>query len=113
MRKASDFSIAPRINAVGRLEDAAPAVHLLLSEDREEALELAQEIDSLNKLRQDIVQEIAAEAIEMVEEHYPPETNHVLVLAKEGWNVGVIGIVASRLVERFFTDRSLFLVSIA
>ncbi len=96
------FSIAPRINAVGRLEDAAPAVHLLLSEDMEEALELAQEIDSLNKLRQDIVQEIAAEAIAMVEEHYPPEKNHVLVLAKEGWNVGVIGIVASRLVERFY-----------
>lgn len=96
------FSLAPRINAVGRLEDAAPAVHLLLSEDMEEALELAQEIDSLNKLRQDIVQEITAEAIAMVEEHYPPETNHVLVLAKEGWNVGVIGIVASRLVERFY-----------
>ncbi|MCP8967286.1 single-stranded-DNA-specific exonuclease RecJ [Ectobacillus ponti] len=96
------FAIGPRINAVGRLEDAAPAVHLLLSEDPEEAWELAQEIDSLNKQRQEIVQQIAEEAIREIEQHYPPETNRVLVVAKEGWNVGVIGIVASKLVERFY-----------
>ncbi|MFX3624529.1 MAG: single-stranded-DNA-specific exonuclease RecJ [Ectobacillus sp.] len=96
------FAIGPRINAVGRLEDAAPAVHLLLAEDMEDAKELAEEINGLNKLRQEIVQEIAAEAIREVEEHYPPESNRVLVVAKEGWNVGVIGIVASKLAERFY-----------
>ncbi|MEI4800153.1 single-stranded-DNA-specific exonuclease RecJ [Bacillus sp. NPDC077411] len=96
------FAIGPRINAVGRLEDAAPAVHLLLSEDIEEAKELAQEIDELNKLRKDIVKQITEEAIAEVETHYPPEENAVLVLAKEGWNPGVIGIVASKLVDRFY-----------
>ncbi|SFK02460.1 MULTISPECIES: single-stranded-DNA-specific exonuclease RecJ [unclassified Bacillus (in: firmicutes)] len=96
------FAIGPRINAVGRLEDAAPAVHLLLSEDVEEAKELAQEIDELNKLRKDIVKQITEEAIAEVETHYPPEENAVLVLAKEGWNPGVIGIVASKLVDRFY-----------
>ncbi|MDM5190116.1 single-stranded-DNA-specific exonuclease RecJ [Bacillus sp. DX4.1] len=96
------FSLAPRINAVGRLEDAAPAVHLLLSEDPEEAKELAAEIDELNKLRKDIVKQITEEAIAEVENNYPPEKNKVLVLAKEGWNPGVIGIVASKLVERFY-----------
>ncbi|PEA56513.1 single-stranded-DNA-specific exonuclease RecJ [Bacillus pseudomycoides] len=96
------FAIGPRINAVGRLEDAAPAVHLLLSEDVEEAKELAQEIDELNKLRKDIVKQITEEAIAEVEAHYPPEENTVLVLAKEGWNPGVIGIVASKLVDRFY-----------
>ena len=88
------FAIGPRINAVGRLEDAAPAVHLLLSEDVEEAKELAQEIDELNKLRKDIVKRITEEAIAEVEAHYPPKENTVLVLAKEGWNAGVIVIVA-------------------
>ncbi|MCP1125309.1 single-stranded-DNA-specific exonuclease RecJ [Bacillus sp. 3103sda1] len=96
------FAIGPRINAVGRLEDATPAVHLLLSEDVEEAKELAQEIDELNKLRKDIVKQITEEAIAEVEAHYPPEENKVLVLAKEGWNPGVIGIVASKLVDRFY-----------
>lgn len=96
------FSLAPRINAVGRLEDATPAVHLLLSEDPEEAKELAEEIDELNKLRKDIVKQITEEAIAEVENNYPPEKNKVLVLAKEGWNPGVIGIVASKLVERFY-----------
>ncbi|MDM5156604.1 single-stranded-DNA-specific exonuclease RecJ [Bacillus sp. DX1.1] len=96
------FSLAPRINAIGRLEDAAPAVHLLLSEDPEEASELAAEIDELNKLRKDIVKQITEEAIAEVENTYPPEKNKVLVLAKEGWNPGVIGIVASKLVERFY-----------
>ena len=96
------FSIAPRINAVGRLEDAAPAVHLLLSDDPEEAKELAEEIDELNKLRKDIVKQITEEAIAEVENNFPPEENKVLVLAKEGWNPGVIGIVASKLVERFY-----------
>ena len=99
------FSIAPRINAVGRLEDAAPAVHLLLSDDPEEAKELAEEIDELNKLRKDIVKQITEEAIAEVENNFPPEENKVLVLAKEGWNPGVIGIVASKLVERFIVRR--------
>ncbi|MEL3973970.1 single-stranded-DNA-specific exonuclease RecJ [Rossellomorea oryzaecorticis] len=96
------FMIAPRINAVGRLGDADPAVDLMLTEDGEEAKALAEEIDSLNKERQAIVNTMTQEAIEMVENDYPLDDNSVLVIGKEGWNSGVVGIVASRLVDKFY-----------
>ncbi|MFC0235319.1 single-stranded-DNA-specific exonuclease RecJ [Fictibacillus phosphorivorans] len=96
------FAIGPRVNAAGRLGSAMPVVELFTSTDREESAMLSQEIDSVNKERQGIVNEITKEAIAMVEESYPPDENEVLVLAKEGWNPGVIGIVASRLVEKFY-----------
>jgi single-stranded-DNA-specific exonuclease len=96
------FMIAPRINAVGRLGDADPAVDLMLTEDDEEAKALAEEIDSLNKERQAIVNTMTQEAIEMVEKEFPLEENSVLVIGKEGWNSGVVGIVASRLVDKFY-----------
>ncbi len=94
--------MAPRINAAGRLDSADPAVELLLCEDIDEAESLANEIDRLNKERQGIVQRMTKEAIDIVEKQFPPEKHHVLVVAKEGWNAGVIGIVASRLVEQFY-----------
>ncbi|GHH97147.1 single-stranded-DNA-specific exonuclease RecJ [Neobacillus kokaensis] len=96
------FTIAPRINAVGRLADADLAVDLLLSEDPQEAELLAEEMDALNKSRQSIVNTIAEEAIAEVESNYPADRNKVLVIGKEGWNAGVIGIVASKLVERYY-----------
>ena len=96
------FGIAPRINAVGRLEDADPAVELLLTNDQEEAERIAEEIDFLNKERQSIVKEITNEAITEVESRFPPEEFPVLVIAKEGWNPGVVGIVASKLVEKYY-----------
>lgn len=95
------FSIGPRINAVGRLQSAHPAVDLLLTEDTEEAESIAEFIDSLNKERQQIVNTITEEAIAEVEANNYVENGSVLVLAKEGWNVGVIGIVASRLVDKY------------
>jgi single-stranded-DNA-specific exonuclease len=96
------FTLAPRINAVGRLEDAELAVRLFLTDDIAEAEELAQEMDELNKLRQSIVNSITEEAIREVEEKYTDPANKVIVIGKEGWNAGVIGIVASRLVEKYF-----------
>ncbi|MEH7245485.1 single-stranded-DNA-specific exonuclease RecJ [Neobacillus niacini] len=96
------FTLAPRINAVGRLEDAGMAVELLLTDDPYEAETLAQEMDELNKTRQSIVNSITLEAIEEVEKNYPIQSNSVLVIGKEGWNAGVVGIVASRLVEKFY-----------
>ncbi|WP_100402242.1 single-stranded-DNA-specific exonuclease RecJ [Bacillus sp. FJAT-42315] len=96
------FMIAPRINAVGRLSDADPAVELLLTKDKGTAEQLAKEIDAMNKERQAIVNEITVEALAMVEEHYPIEQYPVLVIGKENWNPGVIGIVASKLVEKFY-----------
>ena len=94
--------LAPRINAIGRLGDADPAVDLMLSQDMEESTSIAQEIDGINKERQSIVNEMTQEAIEMVETEFPLTDNSVLVIGKEGWNSGVVGIVASRLVEKFY-----------
>jgi single-stranded-DNA-specific exonuclease len=96
------FAVGPRVNAAGRLGSAMPVVELFTSVDREQSAILAEEVDSVNRERQAIVNEITKEAIAMVEESFPPEHNEVLVLAKEGWNPGVIGIVASRLVEKFY-----------
>lgn len=95
------FALGPRLNAAGRLDSAEPAVKLLLAEDREEAEEYAEGIDRTNRERQALVRSIADEAIREIEEHFPPDEQHVFVLAKEGWNPGVIGIVASRIVGRY------------
>ncbi|OOE02337.1 single-stranded-DNA-specific exonuclease RecJ [Anoxybacillus kestanbolensis] len=94
------FMIGPRVNAAGRLDCADPAVQLLLTTDAHEADMLAEQIDAMNRERQQLVNEITEEAIQLVEQHY--RDDRVLVVAKEGWNVGVIGIVASRLVEKFY-----------
>ncbi|MEA3322122.1 MAG: single-stranded-DNA-specific exonuclease RecJ [Bacillota bacterium] len=96
------FSIGPRINAVGRLDNADPAVHLLMTNDPEEAKMLAEEMESYNKERQQIVTQITEEAIQQVEEKYPPEDNGFIIVEGNNWNAGVIGIVASRLVDRFY-----------
>lgn len=92
------FAIGPRLNAVGRLQDATLAVELLLEEDEDIARELAQEVQALNEERQQIVKTITKEAQEIIKEH---EYQHdaVIVVAKEDWNTGVVGIVASRLVN--------------
>jgi single-stranded-DNA-specific exonuclease len=96
------FMIGPRVNAAGRLGSADPAVQLMMTHDPEEAMMLAEEIDSINKERQNIVSQIAEEAVAEVEMYYPIEENSVLVVGKEGWNAGVIGIVASKLVEKYY-----------
>ena len=102
MKKPVGFSLAPRINAAGRLDSADPAVYLLLAEDAFEAEALAEDIEQLNKDRKELVNIISEEAIQMVEQHFPIKENSCLVIGKEGWNPGVIGIVASRLVEKFY-----------
>ncbi|WP_209122835.1 single-stranded-DNA-specific exonuclease RecJ [Alkalihalobacillus sp. BA299] len=96
------FTIGPRINAAGRLESADPAVELMITDDEVAGKEMAEEIDLLNKQRKAIVDEIAKEAILQVETEYPSSDNRVLIVGGEGWNPGVIGIVASRLVEKFY-----------
>ena len=96
------FIIAPRLNAVGRLDSADPAVELLMATDEFDAEALSEEIDGMNKERKSIVSKIAEEAINEVEERFPVEDNPVIVVGKEGWNPGVIGIVASRLVEKYY-----------
>ncbi|WP_226583303.1 single-stranded-DNA-specific exonuclease RecJ [Halobacillus litoralis] len=103
------FTIGPRINAVGRLQDATPGVDLLLSRDLEESQEIAGFINQLNQERQKIVASIAKEAEEMVQAK-DGSTEEVIVVAKEGWNPGVLGIVASKLVRQF--DRPAIVLAI-
>jgi len=96
------FMIGPRLNAVGRLGDASPAVHLLMTEDVEVASGLATELDNLNKERQSLVSNMAKEAEELLIELHGDSIPLVIVIAKEGWNAGVVGIVASRLTEKYY-----------
>ncbi|WP_342511153.1 single-stranded-DNA-specific exonuclease RecJ [Sporosarcina sp. FSL K6-1522] len=96
------FMIGPRLNAAGRLGDADPAVELLKTEDLATALALANELDALNKERQGIVSTITKEAEDMIAAMYGEAIPHVLVIAGEGWNAGVVGIVASRLTEKYY-----------
>jgi single-stranded-DNA-specific exonuclease len=96
------FALAPRINASGRLEGADDAVRLLTTSSDQEAEHIAFELDALNKERQRIVQEITHEAMVIAEQQREQGFDKVIVVAKEGWNVGVIGIVASKIVEKFY-----------
>lgn len=98
------FVLAPRINASGRLLSADTSVKLLTTTSEQEAEALAYELDQLNKERQRIVDEIAKQAMAMVEEqrNEKGELPKAIVLAYEDWNVGVIGIVASKIVDRFY-----------
>ncbi len=94
------FRLAPRINAAGRLDDPEPALKLLLSEDEDEAVALARHLDGLNRERQQIENKMIAEAEELIS-RLPGDqkASRGYVLSSPGWHEGVIGIVASRLVE--------------
>jgi len=99
---AVGFRLAPRINASGRLCRPGAALELLLTEDRDEAGRLAHQLEELNRERQGVEDRIVREAFKKIDE-WPEakQRRRGYVLADEGWHEGVIGIVASRLVERF------------
>jgi len=101
------FILAPRLNAVGRIGDANEGLRLLLTENPQEAAALARELETINARRQELDQIILDEAIELVEKTLQP-ADAAIVLANDTWHPGVIGIVASRLVERY--GRPTFLV---
>lgn len=97
------FGMAPRINASGRLDHAGRAVSLLTTEHAAEAEQLAGELDLLNKERQLVVERIVVEATTKLEQMTQGgEIPDIIVLADHGWNVGVVGIVASKLLERYY-----------
>jgi single-stranded-DNA-specific exonuclease len=105
------YVLAPRLNAVGRIADANDGLRLLLTDDPAEAAVLADRLEQLNRARQDLDQTILDQAIVIVErDHADPLDGPALVLAGEGWHPGVVGIVASRLVERF--GRPTFLIGL-
>lgn len=95
------FTIAPRINAAGRIENAEKAVKLFLSRNESEADEMADELCEINRRRQAEENRIIDEAAEKIRSSFDFEKDRVIVLAKENWHHGVIGIVASRITERF------------
>jgi single-stranded-DNA-specific exonuclease len=102
------FGMAPRINAAGRLDHASRAVELLTTQSYDSAILSAIGLDSLNKERQRVVDEIVKEAEASwiskrdAADNKGSEIPSVILVAGEGWNVGVIGIVASKLLERYY-----------
>lgn len=95
------FQIAPRMNAGGRLTDASRALELLLTEDEQLAARIAGELNDANQKRQRMEADILAKADEWVTEHMDFLSGKVIMVCGEGWNTGVIGLVASRLTERY------------
>ena len=98
---AVGFRLAPRLNAAGRLEDAALGVELLLCGDRQKANAMAAELDAGNTERQSLEQAILEDALLMVKNDPSLGKRKSIVLASEAWHPGVIGIVASRIVDIF------------
>jgi single-stranded-DNA-specific exonuclease len=93
------FSLAPRINAAGRLEQARRAVELLTTEDPALAGAIAEELDLVNSRRQELERQIIHEAQEMIHAEGGLKDRGAIVLGRKGWHPGVIGIVAGRLVD--------------
>lgn len=93
------FKLAPRINAAGRLDDAKRGLELLLTDAAATALALAEELDAANRERQQIEKEILSEALQMIATDQALAGRKSIVLASDRWHPGIIGIVASRLVE--------------
>ena len=96
------FKIGPRINAAGRMDEGKKAVELLSATDMDRALEIGREINEKNNDRKDIDREITREALEMVQKGKCLINDNAIIVYNPGWNKGVVGIVASRLVEAFY-----------
>jgi len=95
------FILAPRLNAAGRMEHAKTALQLLLSTDQVESMRLAGHLDRLNRQRQRTERSILREAEEQIAKGVDLREEWALVLASPSWHLGVVGIVASKLVERY------------
>ncbi|MCA9405337.1 MAG: single-stranded-DNA-specific exonuclease RecJ [Candidatus Omnitrophica bacterium] len=95
------FVLGPRINAAGRMDTAHGSLDLFLSENEEEARLLAMELERHNSDRQKMQRDVVQEAIALVEEE-TLNNHNVIVLSKEGWHKGVLGIVASRLSDKYY-----------
>jgi len=94
------FQLGPRLNAAGRIDDAAMALNLLLENDPVAAQAIAQRLESVNSERKAEQQRVTDEAVQMVLESGSHQRN-VIFVAKDGWHAGIVGIVAGRLVEQF------------
>ncbi|APF19352.1 single-stranded-DNA-specific exonuclease RecJ [Caldithrix abyssi DSM 13497] len=104
------FVLAPRLNAVGRMSNAKKAVHLLTTRSFQQGRNIARILEYENRTRKDIDEITFEEALELIHDEIDLDSKRVLVLAKENWHTGVIGIVASRIMEKF--NRPTILISI-
>ncbi len=96
------FAIAPRINAAGRLRSGREAVQLMITDDSDEIVKVANEIEQDNKNRKLLDQEITQEALEIIATNYRYQTSKTTVVFQPHWHKGVVGIVASRLIEKHY-----------
>ena len=96
------FQLAPRLNASGRLETAEESLHLLLAENLEEATPLAQNLDARNRERQNIERGITDQVAGVVRSKFNPQNDFVIVEGQLLWHIGVVGIVASRVLQEFY-----------
>lgn len=96
------FSLGPRLNAAGRLGKADAGLHLLTSTNLDEAMAMARDIDEINTERKKIQQWTLEEAEYLIDREVDQDNDRVIVLASDNFHAGVIGIVASRIVERYF-----------
>ena len=104
------FYIAPRINAAGRMDHAALALELLLEKDLNKAEKLAEKIEKLNLKRREVEKNITEHALKKIVDEDNPKSNSTVVFEKS-WNKGVIGIVASRIIEKHYKPTIVFCMS--
>lgn len=96
------FQLGPRLNAAGRLETAEEALQLLQARDLAQAMPLAQNLDGRNRERQKIERSMTEEALRVVQARLTPERDFVIVEGQSHWHLGVVGIVASRVLQQFY-----------
>ena len=96
------FILGPRINAAGRMDTAHTSLDLFLAQNQEEAYQLASELDRYNSERQRMQKNVVQEAVSIVEEQFDSDNQKIIVLANEGWHKGVLGIVSSKITEKYY-----------
>ena len=96
------FHLGPRLNAAGRMDNPDASLNLLLAKDRYEAEKAAETLDNYNNERRKIERDISTQAVENVRERFDPEKDFVIVEGNMEWHLGVIGIVASRVMREFY-----------
>ena len=96
------FQLAPRLNAAGRLETAEESLQLLLATDEKKAMSIAENLDTRNRERQTIEKSIVKEVIGTLKSKFDPDADFVIVEGRLLWHIGVVGIVASRVLQEFY-----------
>jgi single-stranded-DNA-specific exonuclease len=96
------FALAPRLNAAGRLETAQAALQLLIEQNADTADKLAESLERQNQERRSIERAVSRDAIAEVEGKFKPDEDHVIVVGRASWHIGVVGIVASRVLQKYY-----------